>query len=244
MNTTLSALIIGIALVVSAWLVASNINHTAMITSGNQNSISVSGDGKVFAIPDTFTLTVIAEEKTKTTQEWFAQVGTKIASLKELMKKNGVADTDIQSVQIGINPNYIYDAGKSTIDGYIATHGLTIKIRKLDSVDAILTGVSSVAWVRIQSTGYDIDDKTELYRAARNLAIAKARQKAEDIAKASGISMWKVISISESQDSTPPLYQNQMMKVSNMGGEMSDAGGISAGQLEVTTTVAINYEIL
>ena len=243
MNTSLSALIIGLAIVLSAWIIGRNINHTAMISSGNQNSISVSGDGKVFATPDTFLLTVIAEEKTKTTQEGFAQVGAKIASLKELMKTNGIADKDIQSVQISINPNYIYDNGKSTIDGFIATHGLTIKIRKLDTVDAILSGVSSVAWVRIQSTGYDIDDKTELYRTARNLAIAKARQKAEDIAKASGISMWKVISINESQDSTPPIYQNQMMKVSNVG-EMSDAGGVSAGQLEVTTTVAINYEIL
>ena len=243
MNTAYSALIIGLAIVISAWIIGRNINHTAMITSGNQNSISVSGDGKVFATPDTFLLTVIAEEKTKTTQEWFAQVGAKIASLKELMKTNGIADKDIQSVQIDINPNYIYDNGKSTIDGFVATHGLTIKIRKLDSVDAILSGVSSVAWVRIQSTGYDIDDKTELYRTARNLAIAKARQKAEDIANASGIRMWKVISINESQDSTPPIYQNQMMKVSNVG-EMSDAGGVSAGQLEVTTTVAINYEIL
>lgn len=243
MNTAYSALIIGLAIVISAWIIGRNINHTAMISSGNQNSISVSGDGKVFATPDTFLLTVIAEEKTKTTQEWFAQVGVKIASLKELMKTNGIADKDIQSVQIGINPNYIYDNGKSTIDGFVATHGLTIKIRKLDTVDAVLSGVSSVAWVRIQSTGYDIDDKTEFYRTARNLAIAKARQKAEDIAKASGISMWKVISINESQDSTPPIYQNQMMKVSNVG-EMSDAGGVSAGQLEVTTTVAINYEIL
>jgi uncharacterized protein YggE len=51
------------------------------------------------------------------------------------------------------------------------------------------------------------------------------------------------MSINESQSATPPIYQNQMMKVSNVG-EMSDAGGISAGQLEVTTTVAINYEII
>ena len=145
MNTSYSALIIGIAIVISAWIIGRNINHTAMITSGNQNSISVSGDGKVFATPDTFLLTVIAEEKTKTTQEGFAQVGAKIASLKELMKTNGIADKDIQSVQISINPNYIYDNGKSTIDGFIATHGLMIKIRKLDSVDAILSGVSSVA---------------------------------------------------------------------------------------------------
>ena len=93
------------------------------------------------------------------------------------MIKNGIAEKDIQSVQISINPNYIYDNGKSTIDGFVATHGLAIKIRKLETVDEILTGVSSVAGVRIQSTGYDIDDKTELYRTARNLAIAKARGK-------------------------------------------------------------------
>jgi uncharacterized protein YggE len=64
------------------------------------------------------------------------------------------------------------------------------------------------------------------------------------MAKATGISIGKVTSISENQSSTPPIYLNQMMKVSNMGSEMSDAGGISAGQLEVTTTVSINYEIL
>lgn len=243
MNTTLSAGIIGLALIASAWLIANNINHTATITSGNQNSISVAGDGQVFATPDTFILSVVAQEKTKTTQEGFAQVGAKIASLKALMIQNGVAEKDIQSVNISINPNYIYDNGKSTIDWFLATHGLTIKIRKLESVDQILTGVSTIAWVQIQSTSYDIDDKTELYRAARTLAIAKARAKAEDMAKATGISIGKVTSISENQSSTPPIYQNQMMKVSNVG-EMSDAGGISAGQLEVTTTVSINYEIL
>lgn len=145
MNTTLSAGIIGIAIIASAWLIANNINHTATITSGNQNSISVSGDGKVFATPDTFVLTVMAEEKTKTTQEGFAQVGAKIASLKALMSQNGVAEKDIQSVNISINPNYTYDNGKSSIDGFVATHGLTIKIRKLESVDQILTGVSTIA---------------------------------------------------------------------------------------------------
>jgi uncharacterized protein YggE len=45
--------------------------------------------------------------------------------------------------------------------------------------------VSQIANVQIQNTTYDIDDKTALYQDARNLAIAKAKQKAEDIAKAS-----------------------------------------------------------
>jgi uncharacterized protein YggE len=61
------------------------------------------------------------------------------------MKENGINDKDIQSVNISINPNYNYDNGKSTIDGFVASHGLKIKIRKLESVDAILTGVSTIA---------------------------------------------------------------------------------------------------
>ncbi len=161
------------------------------------------------------------------------------------MKENGVAEKDIQSVNIAINPNYVYEniTGKSSIDGFIATHGLAIKIRNLDSIDAILAGVSGVAGVQIQSTSYDIDDKTAFYSEARDLAIAKAKQKAQDMAKASGISLGKVISISENQGYTP-VYSNQYAKSNMASAEIaSDNGTVSVGQLTISTTVSLSYEI-
>jgi uncharacterized protein YggE len=243
MNTTISSLIIAAALIVSAWVIWQNLNHTTQITTNSQNSISVNADGQVSAKPDTFILQVAVEEKTKTTEEGFAAVAKKISTLQKLMKENGINDKDIQSVNISINPNYNYDNGKSTIDGFVASHGLKIKIRKLESVDVILTGVSTIAWVQIQNTSYDIDDKTEFYREARNLAITKAKQKAEDMAKATGIAVGKVISISESQSYNPPMYGNQMMKSSIVSDGGRENGSISAGQLEIWTTISINYEI-
>ena len=158
------------------------------------------------------------------------------------MKANGITEKDIQSINIGINPSYNYDNGKSTIDGFIATHGLRIKIRKLDSIDTILAWVSTIAWVQIQNTSYDIDDKTEFYREARAMAITKARQKAEDMAKATGIAIGKVTSISENQSYNPPIYRNQMMKA-EVASDAGWAGTVSLGQMEITTTVSINYEI-
>lgn len=226
MHNALSALVIGIAIVLASWVIGQNINHTAVINNGNQNNLAVNGDGKVFAKPDTFLLTVVASEKSKTTKEGFALVGTKVTALQKIMKDNGILEKDIQSVNIAINPNYNYDNGKSTIDGFIATHGLAVKIRNLDSIDAILAGVSGVAGVQIQSTAYDIDDKTALYHEARDLAIAKARQKAEDMAKASGVSLGKVVSISETQVYTP-MYTNQYSK-SEMAGDSVSAGAVSA----------------
>ena len=115
--------------------------------------------------------------------------------------------------------------------------------RKLESIDTILAGISTIAWVQIQNTSYDIDDKTEFYREARNLAIAKARQKAEDMAKATGISIWKVTSISENQNYNPPVYANQLMKESMMADGGNSGGNVSLGQMEITTNVSINYEI-
>ena len=242
MNNTVSASIIGIAIVLAAWVVGQNMNHPTTITTASQNSVSVNGDGQVFAQPDTFTLDVLAEEKTKTTAEGFAAVGKKVALVQKLLKENGIADKDIQSVNIAINPNYVYDNGKSSVDGFVATHGLKIKIRKLASIDTILSGVSNIPGIQIQNTSYDIDDKTEFYRQAREMAIAKARQKAEDMAKATGIKLGKISSLSESQSYNPPMYQNQMFK---MSAEATTGGatGVSVGQLELTTTVSISYEI-
>ncbi len=243
MQNSFSFLILGACIIVSAWVVGINLNHTTQITTSNQNSVSVNGEGQVFAKPDTFILQVAVEEKSKTTEEGFEKVAVKIASLQKLMKDNGITDKDIQSVNISINPNYNYDNGKSTVDGFVANHGLKVKIRKLESVDAILKGVSSIDGVQIQNTSYDIDDKTEFYKEARDLAIKKARQKAEEMAKATGISIGKVTSISESQSYNPPMYGNQMMKATPMADGRAEGGTISLGQLEIGTTVSINYEI-
>lgn len=242
MNLTTSAAIIGVSIVIAAWIIGQNINHTANITNGAQNSISVNGDGKVFAKPDTFILNVVAEEKSKTTKEWFALVAAKISEVQKLLKDNGIAEKDIQSVNISINPNYNWNNGKSTIDGFMASHGLAVKIRNLESVDVILAGVSNIANVQIQNTTFDIDDKTTLYRDARNLAIAKAKQKAEDMAKASGISLGKVLTISESQGYNPPIYANQLAK-SQMASDGAGGESVSVWQLEISTNVSISYEI-
>lgn len=243
MYNTISSFIVGIAIILAAWVVGQNLNHTTQITTSNQNSISVNGDGQVFAKPDTFVLQVAAEEKTKTTEEGFARVAEKIGIIEKLMKNNGVLEKDIQSVNIGINPNYTYDNGKQNMDGFTATHGLRIKIRKLESIDMILTGISTIPGIQIQNTSYDIDDKTEFYRQARTLAIAKAHQKAEDMAKATGISIGKVTSISENQGYNPPIYANQMMKASMAADSSNGGGSVSLGQMEITTNVSINYEI-
>lgn len=209
MSNLVSSALIGLAIVAAAWIIGQNINHRAVIDNGNQNTLAVSGDGKVFAKPDTFLLSVMAQEKAKTTKDAFAKTNDKIAKIKQVLLDNKVEEKDVQSVNINIYPNYNYDNNKTTIDGFLASHGLSIKIRNLDSIDAILSSVSAIDGVQIQSTSYDVDDKTDLYKQAREMAIAKAKQKANDMARAGGVNLGRVMSMSESQYNSPVPYANQ-----------------------------------
>ena len=62
---------------------------------------------------------------------------------------------------------------------------MTIKVRKFESVNTILDGVVAIEGVQIQGVSYDLSDKEKVYSEARKMALEKARQKADELAKTS-----------------------------------------------------------
>ena len=108
-----------------------------------------------------------------------------------------------------MNPEYNYDNGKTTPNGFSASHSLSIKIRKLDTVNPILDSITSIADLQIQGISYDLSDKEKVYSDARKLALEKALSKAQEIAKTTGTSIKKVQTIAENmQSDVNPIYQN------------------------------------
>lgn len=127
-----------------------------------------------------------------------------------LAKGLNIDAKDIQTTNLSINPEYDYNNGTQTIKGYRANHSLTLKIRKLDTVDAIIPKISFDNDIQISSMRYDIDDKTGFYSQARKLAYEKAEQKAKELASLAGVTLGKVISISDYVVNAPgpiPMYK-------------------------------------
>lgn len=90
---------------------------------------------------------------------------------------------------------------------------------------------------------YDVAEEEKIYTEARKLALEKAREKAEEMARVSGVSIAGIQSISETiQSGVIPLYANaRVMDASSL--EKSTATDISPGQIEYVTTVNVSYEI-
>ena len=211
------------------------------------NSISVQGDGKVFAQPDVFLLGISISSVADSTAQ--AQEATKkdALTITDLAKSAGVDEKDIQTTEMSIYPEYDYSTNTQKIKGYRATHGLTLKIRDLKQVDTLIPQVTFSNNVQISSMSYDIDDKTELYSEARKLWFAKAKQKAEELASLAGISLDKPLSISDQISYMPPYPMPMQANMFKAEIAMDSVGGgsptINPGQLELSVTVNVVYGV-
>lgn len=214
------------------------------------NSISVQGEGKVYAQPDVFLLSLSTTNTAITTAE--AQQKTKsIADNIVSLAKDAWIDTkDIQTTEVSIYPEYNYlPNGTNKVTGYRATHGLMLKIRKLAQVDTLISTLTFDNSIQIHTMSYDIDDKTDLYSQARKLAFEKAKQKAEELATLWDVTLDKPLSISDQVNYTP-IYGPMPMQANVYKAEMAmdasawaTAPSVNPGQLEVSVTVNLVYGV-
>ena len=92
------------------------------------------------------------------------------------------------------------------IAGYRASNSIQVKIRKLDKASQALAAIVGAGGdaTRINSVSYSIEDDSKLVRDARARAFDDAKDRAGQYAELSGLSLGKVISISEAPSGAGP----------------------------------------
>ncbi|MFA4819158.1 MAG: SIMPL domain-containing protein [Patescibacteria group bacterium] len=212
----------------------------------NTDTISISGQGKVTAIPDIGVVALSVESRGKTVAEIQADNTKKMNDIVAYLKSLDIEKKDIRTSQYNLSPIYIYEqnTGKQKLDGYQLTQTVEIKIRDLNKVGDALSGATDRGANQVGQLNFTIDDPEKLQAEARLKAIADARAKAEVLAKAAGIKLGKVRSFSENVNSPSPypLYYARDMAVG--GAELkSTPPQIEAGSQEVVVNVSLSFEI-
>lgn len=237
----LASIVLALAVLAWGWILA-NKQITTINTPAVNGTLSTTAEGRVSVSPDMISLALSVYSRAQTSKEAYDSVNTWVAALKKILKESGVADVDVQTTGIYLNPEYNYVDGTQKPNGFSATHSLSVKIRKLSDANTLLDKVTEIVNVQIQSVTYDLDKKDPIYTEARKLAIEKARAKADEMAKVSWVKIKKVQSLSEgSQNSNYPLpYQNAKV----MSEWVADSTtSLSPWQLEYTVNVSATYEL-
>jgi len=232
-------------------IAVSTIVVTALWKSGQTNSedrFSVVGSGTVYAKADIANLQVGFKTKNKKTcPEANTDSSKKMNGITEVLKKLDIKTEDIKTTQYNLNPVYNWtDRAGQTLIGYEVLQSLTLKIRDLDKIGEVIARTTEQGANQVGGISFTIDDEFALRNQARELAIKKAKEKAELISKQSGMKLGAIKSVSENNNTYPAImaYSNaKAMDSVGSGVESIPATEIQSGQNEIKVEVTLIYEV-
>lgn len=204
----------------------------------------VTGVGKVSVAPDIAKVTIGIEETGSNLKSVQGNVNQKSKNLTDEIKKLGVGESDIKTVSYNVYPTYNYEVRPQTITGYRVATRYEITIEDFDKVNEILVKATEVGANSIGNVNFEINEKTkkEKLQEAREEAVKEAKDKAEGLTRAAGISLGKIINISESQGFSPRPIEMFTAKEDSVGSAPIQAN-IEPGETELSVMVSLSFEI-
>ncbi|WP_416971314.1 SIMPL domain-containing protein [Streptomyces sp. 4F14] len=206
-------------------------------------TVSVAGDGSATAAPDLAVLSVGVEATAKTAKDAMAAQNKAADALLKAVRKQQIADKDVRTDGVSLNPVYDYTDGTSVLTGYRAAQSFTVKVRVIGRAGAVLQAITDATGDagRVHSVTFDLADREPLQRAARKAAFTDARKKAEQYAALSGRKLGRLVTLSEGSTGyatpAPPMAADM------------PAGGVGAvplapGEIKATSSVTAVYELV
>lgn len=255
MNTLLPKWLVwslGLMLLIVLGLVAMDKSYDVKRSIENknpENTLSVSAEGKVKAVPDLASIEIGVVTNATTAAEAQNQSIKKINDIIEFTKKQGVAREDISTSQFSIYPQQDYREGQGSITGYQANQSISIKVRGVDQsteqLSKVLGGVTAAGANQINGVNLTFDDPDKLRGQAREQAITKARQKAQELADAAGLRLGRVINVSESVGGGYPIPYGyaESAGIGGPGDAKSVAPNLEPGQQDITANMTVIFEV-
>ena len=218
------------------------------------NTITVTGEGTVTAIPDTATFTFTVDETAADVATAQGKATTAANAVIDYLKKQGIDDKDIQTTSYNVNPQYQYSSQvcvtnsycpptKQTISGYEVSQTVTVKVNDITKAGTLLAGVGTHGVSDVSGLSFTVANQDALDAQARDKAITDAQSKAKDLAKALGVSLIRVTGFNENSNRYPaPMYAT-MSSGAGMQDKAVSVPQIPTGQNTTTSDVSVTYEI-
>jgi hypothetical protein len=218
----------------------SNLVTTGAVDQPAEHTISVAGSGKVTVIPDmgTIRLGVVVERKTaKDAREAAAAAMTRVV---DAIRKLGIADKDIATANVSLNPVYDYPANATPkIRGYQLNNTITITVRDLAKISDVLDDGVAAGANSVDGISFDVADRAAAEAQAREAAVKDAKAKADTLANGLGVRITGVASVSESV-STPIWYEQSFGAVA---ADKAAETPVLPGSTDVVISVQVSFLI-
>jgi len=200
----------------------------------------VTAQGRADVRPDIATISVGVRTEGATAAAALAQNNTLLAAVLDRLRASGIAERDLQTSGLALGPLFEYNntTGTRKPAGYEANNGLTVRVRDLAKLGTILDLVVADGANTFNGLTFGLAEPTPAEDAALASAVREARRKADLIATAAGLSVGRIVDITEAGYSPPTP---RMLARSDV--VMEAAVPIAEGEVSYAASVTITYEL-
>jgi hypothetical protein len=216
-----------------------------------ETTLDITANAKVKRAPDTAHITAGVQEEADTAVAAMQAQADAMTSMMQALKAAGIADKDMQTSNISLNPVYDYveetdtsgrRSGKQVLRGYSASNQLTVKVTDLDTLGETLDSLVAAGGNRFSGLSFSLDDPSGAQDEARQKAVADAMARAELYADAVGMKVARIVGISESGGfEQTPMPMGRMAAMAESA-DMSSTP-ISGGEITYSAQVSIRFEL-
>jgi len=213
----------------------------APMTSSDGTLLSVSAQAEARRVPDVATLSAGVVTQAADANAAMRANATQMDKVMAAIKAAGIAERDIRTSGISLNPQYKYVENQSpTITGYQASNTVDLKVRDVARLGKVLDALVASGANQVNGPNFEIDQPEPVYDQARRDALQQAQARAGMYAKALGLKVRRIVSISEGGGYRPPMPM-PMMAMARAKNE-SDTS-VAPGETTLTANLDVVFEL-
>ncbi|NVP31776.1 SIMPL domain-containing protein [Sphingomonas sanguinis] len=204
--------------------------------------LDISAEGRTTRVPDIATIRAGVVSQGATAAAALSDNAQRMARVLAAVKRAGVADRDIQTAIVQLQPQYRYgDNVPPAITGYQATNTLSIRFRDIAKSGSILDALVAQGSNQIEGPNLSIDKPDAALDEARADAVQRARARAELYAKAAGMRVTRIVSITENGADAGGPQPPMMIRTMAMRSDAMEKTSIAPGERDVTVNVSVRF---
>lgn len=231
-----------VVLVMAVLTAVSAMAQTSDLAGARQPSITVAGTGESHGKPDFAQIQVGVVTEAVTAAEALRKNNEAMSQLVVMIRRRGIEDRDLQTIQFNVSPRYKYDKNQQEppkIAGYQVTNEVHVKVRNLTTLGAFLDETVSLGANQVRGISFGVAEPAQLMDEARKRAIADAQRRARVYAEAAGLKLGKPIRIDEQAGGRPGPYPAARMEAA-----AASAVPVAPGEQTFSVTVTVSYAIV
>lgn len=238
---------------------------TPDVTLGaNSALLSLTAEGESRRTPDIAMFSAGVVTQATTAAEAIRENSSRMDSVISALKRAGIADRDIQTSSINLNPRFsnperdaqirARELGQPYIPpeqpeapriiGYEARNTVQVRVRDLANMGRVIDTLVAVGANEVNGPNFTLDEQQAALDEARLEAVTKGRQRAEIYARAAGMRVARILSISEGGGYYPVQREIMVTAARSPAAPPPPPTPVAPGELALGVNLSMQFELV